>query len=135
MSKHVSKEEHQFSTCHIEASDEESEFVGILSYKGFEQGKLYGSSLEAVKSQFHEICRLMDFQGAMLRGGTIMLGYHNNDLKGDVLLLDGIVIGRWEMEEHDEWSHFTPEGYSEHRLSAPSPWLLHDSINEWLGDK
>jgi hypothetical protein len=62
-----------------------------------------------------------------------MLGYHNDELKGDVLLPDGEVIGFWEMEVDDDTSHFTPEAQGESALSAPSAWMLQDSIADWLG--
>lgn len=61
-----------------------------------------------------------------------MLGYHNNDLKGDVLLPDGAIVGRWEMEEDGDTSHFIPEGKADYVLSAPSAWMLQDAIAGWL---
>lgn len=129
------REEHPFVTCEIEAIDGMSEVVGTLSYKGFENGKLSGETVDAVRRQFQMICELIDHQGGMLRCGTIMLGYHNDNLKGDVLLPDGEVIGQWEMEGDDDISHFTPEGKTQHTLSAPSAWMLQDSIAAWLKDQ
>ena len=131
-SKHL-KEEHPFVTCEITASDDGSEFTGVLTYKGFENGKLSGPSLASVRDQFQVLCDLLDQRGGMLRRGTIMLGYHNDELKGDVLLPDGEVIGFWEMEVDDDTSHFTPEAQGESALSAPSAWMLQDSIADWLG--
>ena len=69
----------------------------------------------------------------MLRRGTITLGYHNDVLKGDVVLPDGEVVGYWEMEEDDDTSHFRPEGQQEIALTAPSSWVLQDSIAGWMG--
>jgi len=89
--------------------------------------------LEAVRGQFQLLRELLDQQGGMLRRGTIMLGYHNDALKGDVLLPDGEIIGCWEMDDDDDTSHFTPEGHSERAFSAPSSWMLQDSIADWLG--
>ena len=132
MNTQVFKDEHPFVTCEIAATDDQSQFVGTLSYRGYENGKLSGETVNAVRSQFQVICELIDHQGGMLRRGTIMLGYHNDDLKGDVLLLDGEIIGHWEMEDDDDTSHFTPEGKSEQTLTAPSAWMLQDSIEAWL---
>lgn len=127
------KEEHPFATCEITVSEDGLQFIGTLTYRGFENGRLRGPSLEAVRGQFQVLRKLLDQQGGMLRRGTIMLGYHNSVLKGDVLLPDGEVIGYWEMEEDDDISHFTPEGFEERALSAPSSWMLQDSIANWLG--
>lgn len=132
MSTQYPSEEHPFVTCEIEATEDQSQFIGTLTYKGYENGKLCGNSLEAIRSQFQTICQLLDQQGGMLRRGIIMLGYHNGVLKGDVLLLDGEVLGGWEMENDDDTSHFTPEGEAEITISAPSSWLLQDAIADWL---
>lgn len=128
----ISKEEHPFVTCAIEANEHRTHFIGTLSYKGFENGKISGSNLDAVRSQFDAICTLIDNDGGMLRRGTIMLGYHNNALKGDVLSCEGENIGYWEMEEEDDWSHFIPEDQTMQRITAPSAWLLQDSIADWV---
>lgn len=133
MSSQYLKEEHPFVTCEISVSEDGSKFIGTLTYRGFENGRLSGPTLEAVRSQFQVLRELLDHRGGMLRRGTIMLGYHDDVLKGDVLLLDGEVIGYWEMEEDDDTSHFTPEGHEERVLSAPSSWMLQDSIADWLG--
>lgn len=65
--------------------------------------------------------------GGMLRHGIIMLGYHNDDLSGDVLVADGELFGFWRMDG-EEWCHFTLDGTTEIKCSAPSPWMLHDAI-------
>ncbi|MFY1706240.1 hypothetical protein [Tritonibacter scottomollicae] len=133
MNSNYLKVDHPFVTCEITACDDESQFIGTLTYRGFDNGKLSGPSLESVRGQFQVLCDLLDQQGGMLRRGTIMLGYHNDELKGDVLLPDGEVIGFWEMEEDDDTSHFTPEAQGERALSAPSAWMLQDAIADWLG--
>lgn len=132
MNSQACKVEHRFVSCEIEETADQSQFVGMLSYRGYENGKLSGETMFAVRSQFQVICELIDHQGGMLRRGTIMLGYHNDDLKGDVLLPDGEIIGHWEMEDDDDTSHFTPEGKTEYTFSAPSAWMLQDSIAAWL---
>jgi len=131
----VNEIEHPFATCEISNNEEETEFIGTLTYKGNVNGILKGSSFDSVRNQFAVICNLMDNEGAMLRRGSIMLGYHNGVLKGDVLLPDGEIIGYWEMEELDEWSTFIPEGQTEFRLSGMSAWLLQDAIADWLESK
>lgn len=68
--------------------------------------------------------------GQMIRRGIIMLGYHNGAEGGDVLSEDGEVLGSWYMDE-EEWSHFTIDGDAETSSSAPSPWMLQDSIADW----
>lgn len=133
MSTYSPSEEHPFVTCEIDATEDQSQFIGTLTYRGYENGKLSGDSLESIRSQFQAICELLDQQGGMLRRGTIMLGYHNEVLKGDVLLLDGEVLGGWEMEDNDDTSHFTPEGGAEITISVPSSWLLQDAIADWHG--
>jgi hypothetical protein len=128
----ANKVEHPFVTWEIHETPDQLQFVGTLSYRGYENGKLSGETVDAVRSQFQAICELIDHQGGMLRCGTIMLGYHNEDLKGDVLLPDGEIIGYWAMEDDDDTSHFTPEGKTEFAFSAPSAWMLRDSIAAWL---
>ncbi|QDC11527.1 hypothetical protein FHY55_05730 [Oceanicola sp. D3] len=81
--------------------------------------------------QFWAVCELID-EGGQVRHGIIMMGYHDGTNKGDVLLVDGEVIGDWAMEEHDDLSAFTANGSSEVTLMAPSAWLLHDSIASWV---
>lgn len=128
----IATEQHPYVVCLIEANENQTEFVGTLSYRGFESGRLTGDNLEAVRKQFQAICCLLDNDGGMLRRGTIMLGYHNNVLKGDVLLPDGEIVGYWEMENDDDWCHFTEDGQKERLLSAPSAWMLQDTIADWL---
>ena len=72
--------------------------------------------------------------GQMIRRGIIMLGYHNGAEGGDVLSEDGEVLGYWYMDE-EEWSHFTIDGDTEISSSAPSPWMLQDSIADWYETK
>jgi hypothetical protein len=132
MSFEYLKEEHPFVTCEITASEDGSQFIGVLAYRGFENGELSGPSLASVRVQFQMLCELLDQHGGMLRRGTIMLGYHNDELKGDVLLPDGEVIGFWEMDEEDDTSHFTPGAQGDRTLSVPSAWMLQDPIADWL---
>ena len=128
----IAEEKHPFVDCAIMASNEKGQFVGTLSYRGFENGILTGDSIAAVQQQYRIICELIDNEGGMLRRGTIMFGDHNDVLKGDVLLPDGEVVGCWEMEDDDDTSHFTPCGQSDPQCSAPSAWRLQDSIASWL---
>lgn len=128
----IATEQHPFVNCKIETNEDQTCYVGTLSYRGFENGKLTGGSLEALRSQFQLICSLIDNDGGMLRRGTIMLGYHNSELKGDVLYPDGEIIGHWQMEDDDDTSHFTPADHTEHELSAPSAWMLQDAIAIWI---
>ena len=122
---------HDFVQCQI--IREANQFMGLLSYKGFDQGTLTGDSVEMIRGQFDDICQMIDNDGGMLRRGCIMLGYHNDDLKGYVLLPDGEIIGSWAMEDDDEMSHFTLEGETSPKRSAPSAWMLQDAIGNWLG--
>lgn len=107
------------------------EYSGILKYRVFESGEFTGPDAKSIEQQFQAVCELMD-QGGQVRHGIIMTGYHNGENKGNVLLLDGEVIGEWAMAEDDDWSTFTASGSSEDTLSAPSAWMLHDSIARWL---
>jgi hypothetical protein len=107
-----------------------TQFVGTLKYRTFEVGQIFGADLASVRAQFQAICDLVE-TGGMVRHGIIMTGYHNRAFKGDVLLVDGEVFGEWNSDE-EEWCHFTAHGDSEITCSAPSPWLLHDSISDWL---
>lgn len=130
-------DEHPNLTCEIRSNEDGSKFVGTLKYNGYKNCTIDGPSIEAVRVQYLTICALIDEQGAMLREGTIMLGYHNDEWRGDVLLPDGEIIGSW-VSDDEEWCHFTKEGDDEPCVSAPSPWLLQDSIASWLkreGDK
>lgn len=124
-------DEHSNLTCEIQRNEDGSKFVGTLKYNGYENCTIDGPSVEAVRGQYLTICALIDEQGAMLREGTIMLGYHNDEWRGDVLLPDGEVIGSW-VSDDEEWCHFTKEGDDEPCVSAPSPWMLQDAIASWL---
>ena len=129
----VAQEEHPYARCDISCDPCSKQYTGTLTYKGFVNGSLSGNSLEAITHQFNVICDLIDNHGAMLRRGSIMLGYHNRVLKGDVLLPDGEVLGYWEMEEDDDWSFFIPEDKELGRMVAPSAWMLQDAIGNLLG--
>lgn len=118
---------HNDLSCEISYSKDEDHYIGIFRYKVFENGQIVGPSEKSVQEQFGSICRLVDNSGAMVRRGIIMLGYHNRVFKGDVLLLDGELIGSWNSDEL-EWCHFTEIGKTESSFSAPSPWMLHDVI-------
>lgn len=109
----------------------DGEYSGILKYRVFENGEFTGPDEKSIAQQFQAVCELID-DGGQVRHGIIITGYHNGENKGDVLLLDGEVIGEWAMEEDDDWSMFTPSGSSEHLLAAPSAWMLHDSIARWV---
>ena len=117
-------------SCQIEVGQPENLYIGTLRYKVFEVGTISGASVDAVRFQFESICGLVD-AGGMVRHGSIMMGYHNREFKGDVLLLDGEIIGEWESDDF-EWCHFTVVGATEITLSAPSPWMLHDAIADWM---
>lgn len=132
MTQSVSIERHQFQECDVQKVDGKDEFVGLLTYKGFNNGTLYGDSLVAVRRQFQAICTLIERDGAMLRRGTIMTGYHDDTCKGDVLLPDGEIIGTWHMDAED-CCYFTQHGQDGFEHCAPSPWMLQDGIATWLG--
>ena len=129
--KPITLEDNEFVTCEITSDENQTLFTGKLSYRGFENGTLTGESVDAVQTQYHSICSLIANEGGMLRCGTIILGYHNREFKGDVLLPDGEVIGRWDSDEL-EWCSFYPEGQSESVTGAPSPWMLQEAIEKWL---
>lgn len=131
MNKVISTEKHQFANCEVQKVGGQDEFVGFLSYRGFENGILNGDSLVAVRRQFQSICTLIDRDGGMLRRGSIMTGYHGDECKGDVLFPDGEIIGRWEMDAED-CCHFIPYGYEGPECIAPSQWMLQDDIARWL---
>ncbi len=119
-------------SCEI-SSRADGSYSGILRYKVFENGEFTGSTVDSISQQFKAVCELVE-NGAQVRLGIVMTGYHDEKYKGDVLLIDGEVIGSWEMQDDDEWSVFTATGASECTLEAPSPWMLHDSIAEWHSD-
>ena len=132
--KPITLEDNEFVTCEITSDENQTQFTGKLSYRGFVNGALTGETVDAIQNQYHSICSLISNEGGMLRCGTIMLGYHNKKFKGDVLLPDGEVIGRWDSDEL-EWCFFYPEGQSESVTGAPSPWMLQDAIADWLAQK
>ncbi len=133
MSKPVFKEEHPYVTLEVRTGANGSELIGTLSYMRNENGELTGPTIDSIRSQFLAIYSLLDEQGGMLRLGTIMLGYHNHESRGDVLLPDGEIIGCWESNDED-WCSFTKDGDEIPCLNAPSPWLLQDSIASWLAN-
>lgn len=130
--KPIILEDNPFISCEITSNAEQTQFTGALTYRGAENGTIVGGALEDVRNQYRSLCSLSENEGAMLRRGSVMLGYHNDLNKGDVLLLYGEVIGRWEMEEDNDLSHFFTDGQTEPAFSAPSAWMLHDAIANWL---
>lgn len=126
----VATEKHDDISCEIEVNRAEDHYTGTLKYSAFEIGLISGPNLDAVRTQFQAICELVD-AGGMVRHGTIMLGYHNRAFHGDVLLVDGEIIGEW-ISDDEEWCHFTAIDSAEVTCSAPSPWMLHDSIASWV---
>lgn len=120
-------------TYEVLPQETDSTFVANLKYNGFEVGSITSDDLSGLKSQFQTISSLME-RGGMLRHDIIMLGYHNDDLSGDVFLADGEILGSWRMDD-EEWCHFTFDGSTEIECSAPSPWMLHDAIAKRLQQK
>lgn len=134
MNTQVIADEHPDLTCEIQGDEDEAKFVGTLKYRGFDCGTIDGPTVEALRSQYLTICSLIDEQGGMLRLGTIMLGYHNREFQGDVLLPDGEIIGSWYSDD-EEWCHFTKVGDEEPCVVAPSPWMLQDALADWLEEQ
>lgn len=118
-------------TCNIEADQHSGSFTGIIKYNGFESGVLSAPNAEGVRSQFQVIEDIVDHQGAMVRLGIIMIGYHNDELRGEVLLVNGELLGSWYMDEF-ETSFFTAEGPADVTHCAPSAWMLHDLLAKWV---
>ena len=127
---HVAIENHGDMSCEIEVNEAEGHHIGTLKYSAFEVGLISGPNLGAVRAQFQAICEMVD-AGGMVRHGIIMLGYHNRAFSGDVLLVDGEIIGEWTSDD-EEWCHFTAIDATEVTRSAPSPWMLNDSIANWV---
>ena len=127
---HVNTENHGEMSCEIEVNKAEDHYIGNLKYSAFKIGLISGSDLGTVRAQFQAICEMVD-AGGMVRHGIIMLGYHNRAFRGDVLLIDGEIIGEWSSDD-EEWCHFTASDGAEVTCSAPSPWMLHDSIANWV---
>ncbi|MDO6591842.1 MULTISPECIES: hypothetical protein [Rhodobacterales] len=119
-------------TCEVDANEATTEYQAILKYKGYEQGRFSGRTLAAVREQFAMIADYIDV-GSIVRGGVILTGYFNGDFKGDVLSVDGEVLGAWHSDD-EEWCYLTLTGMTEHELAAPSPWMLHDSIIDLYRD-
>ncbi|MCP9480789.1 hypothetical protein NNA36_02315 [Shimia sp. CNT1-13L.2] len=117
-------------SCEISSDESNGSFVGTVKYRTFEVGVLSGEALESVRSQFRAICGLVD-AGGMVRHGIIMTGYHNGSFSGDVLLIDGEIIGEWSSDD-EEWCYFTASSTTEVKCTAPSPWMLHDAIAKWM---
>lgn len=126
----VATESHGDMFCEIDINKAEGHYIGTLKYSVFEVGRITGPNLGAVRAQFQAICEMVD-AGATVRHGIIMRGYHNRAFSGDVLLVDGEIIGEWTSDD-EEWCHFTAYGVSEETCSAPSPWMLHDTIADWV---
>lgn len=127
---HLATENHGKLSCQMEVNKAENHYVGTLKYSDFEVGLISSPNLDAVRAQFQAICELVD-AGGMVRHGIIMLGYHNRAFCGDVLLVDGEIIGEWTSDD-EEWCHFTAIDATEVTCSAPSPWMLHESIASWV---
>lgn len=119
--------------CEIAANRVGEHYTGTLKHRAFEVGDIFGVTQASVYAQFRTICEIVE-EGAMVRHGIIMLGYHNRAFCGEVLLLDGVIIGVWTSDD-EEWCHFTASCAVGVTCSAPSPWMLHDSIADWLERK
>jgi len=127
---HIATANHRDMSCEIEVNNAERQFIGILKYRVFEVGLISGPDEGSVRAQFEAICDIID-DGGMVRHGIVMVGYHNRAFGGDVLLVDGEIIGDWT-SDNEEWCHFTAIDGVEVTCSAPSPWMLHDSIANWV---
>jgi hypothetical protein len=127
---HIGIEYHGETPLTIEFNESEELYIGTLKYRDFENGVISGSTSDAVQAQFQAIRKMLD-AGGMIRGGIIMLGYHNGDYCGDVLLVDGEIIGEWTSDEF-EWCHFTSIDADKVSCAAPSPWMLQDAIAIWI---
>lgn len=117
-------------SCEIRSDNADSCFTENLKYRSFEVGLISGPDKGSVRDQFRAICEIAE-DGGMVRRGLIMVGYHNSVSKGDVLRVDGEIIGEW-MSDDEEWCHFTVDGASEITFSSPSLWMLHDAIADWI---
>lgn len=117
-------------SCEIEQDNSNGNLTGKLKYRAFEVGQFAGREQSSMRSQFDSICDLVD-GGGMVRHSIVMLGYQNRAFKGHVLLLDGEIIGEWAADG-EEWCHFTANDAPKITCSAPSPWMLHDAIADWV---
>lgn len=97
---HIDTEYHGELSCEIHTSGTGSQYVGTLRYKSFEIGHISAPDASFLRAQFQAICEMTD-AGAMVRRGIILTGYHNRDFSGDVLLVDGEVIGEWTSDEFE----------------------------------
>lgn len=127
---HVTTKNHGDMTCEIEVNKAKGNCIGTLKYRTFVVGLITGPNLDAVCAQFQANCEIVD-AGGMVRHGIIMCGYHNRAFSGDVLLVDGEFIGEWTSDD-EGWCHFTAIDAAEVTCCAPSPWMLHDSIADWV---
>lgn len=126
----VATEEHGELNCAIDLNEVENLHVGTLKWGPFEIGVITSPSLEGVRSMFQTIAGYVD-EGGMVRHGIIMLGYHNGDFGGDVMLVDGELLGSWYADD-EEICYFTLDGETEAACMSISPWMLHDEIAGWL---
>ena len=117
-------------SCDFNACDNENYYEGILNYNEYEVGRISGSDLTQIRTQFQIIAQLIS-GGAMVRHGIIMLNYHNKVFSGDVLLVNGEVLGAWHTDDL-EWSYFIANDEDKVVCSAPSPWMLHNLIADWF---
>ena len=117
-------------SCEVEQNNSSEQLTGKLKYRSFEVGQIAGRSQDDLRALFAAICHLIEI-GGMVRHGILMLGYHNRAFKGDVLLVDGEIIGEW-VSDDEQWCHFTANDASDITCSAPSPWMLHDAIAGWV---
>lgn len=88
-------------TCEVEQDDSCEQLTGKLKFRSFEVGRIAARSHDDLRTHFSAICELID-SGGMLRHGIVMLGYHDNAFAGDVLLVDGEIIGKWSSDD-EEW--------------------------------
>lgn len=130
---HPLTENHGDLICEIEAGERDGKYLGRLKYRYSDIGTLPGPDIGSIRTQFRAICKMVD-DGGMVRNGIIMLGYHNKQFEGDVLLVDGELLGAWNSDEL-EWCHFTEDGSVDVTCSASSPWMLHDAIAEWVASR
>lgn len=129
----IATDQHGEFACEISETRPGGCFLGLIKFRKYLSGTVIGNSVEAVRLQFQHVCELID-AGGTLRRGVIMTGYHNGENQGDVLLLDGEVIGGWTTLD-GEWTSFEPADSSGKVLEAPSSWMLHDVIADEYGDE
>lgn len=115
---------------HWEIEEEGDVYVGYLFIHHYVVGKLKMPNIKALEDRLHVINDMV-MAGGMLRNNVILTGYHNSEHQGDVVLLDGEIVGLWYVDDL-EWAHFAEGVASSPTLSAPSPWMLQDVIIGWL---